>query len=1323
MKNEKKYDIGLDIGVGSVGWCVTDENNNIIKHNGKNMWGSRIFDEASTAKERRTFRTAKRRLNRRKERINILQSLMIDDMEKEYPNFFQILRETANNYEEKTISESILGIKYNFFSEINMTDCSYYKKFPTIYHLRNYLINTNKEVDIRLVYLAIHHIIKYRGNFLYDGNFSENSNEINKKLEEILEFLNENYNISLNCENKIIFEILSQKNISKANKKDRIIQYFIFDKNDKQIVINIINAFLGYTFDISKIFDISIEKSKISFSSDIENEEEIKEILQENDNIYDAIHTIYSWYILQDILKGNSYISEAFIAKYNKYESDLKLLKKIYKDYFPDEYSSMFRKKGKDNYVAYNGKTSGKLCKKCKSEEFFNTLKKKINTLPDECKEKEIINNNLDDNNFLKKLNVTDNGAIPHQLHEKELIKILDNQSKYYKTLEKNKNKIIQLFSFKIPYYVGPLSKNKEQSKWSWVIRENDVPIRPWNFNDVVNEDATAEEFIKRMTNKCTYLLGENVIPKQSLLYSEFCVLNELNNIRIEEKSLAKDTKEKIIENLFKKHKKVTAKMLSDYLRIEGLPYSNIIGLTDNNNFNSNMSSYIDLVNILGKVDESNYEECENLIYWITIFEDKKILKRKIVKEYGKESKVNKLNDQQVEKLVKLRYIGWSRLSKKLINGLKSKDGSTIIEKLRNTPMNFMKIINEEKFGFNEQINKMMPKKNDKVEYADIEEIPTSPANKRAIWQSICVIKEIKKIMKSEPKNIYIEFARDEDKNKKMKDNRAKKLLKIYDNLDEQLKYLKDNENSVYKELKQHQSDKTLTEKMYLYFIQNGKCLYSGKSLNIDELSNYEVDHILPQSYIKDDSIDNKALVIREMNQRKKDSLLLADEIINERRKWWQWLLDSGLISETKFYRLTRNKMFETDIDREKFVNRQLVETRQITKHVTNLLVNMYKETDIYALRAELTHGFRMKYKIYKNRNVNNYHHAQDAYILNIIGNIINHYWKETGEYKYSEYVKKYVNDEKTKTEKYGMMMGFINKYVDINKVKKVMNYKDCFISRMLLEETGAFYNQTLYSPNDEKNNPVIPLKENKDVNKYGGYSGENKAYFIVFKYTSEKGEEEYQLVGIPVQVAYKIKQKSETLENYIKNNYLNKKNYKNLRIIKTKILKNQEYLDENGELMRFCSDTEIRPSKELIVSDKISELIYLMNMDENKLDDEEKKKVENSYDEMFDYLLEKIKKEYKVFFSIYIKIKEVEGKFKKINNEEKKSIINGLINLMETGQGNLKVIGLTEREGRMAGKTFKTEKLNNIIFVDKSTTGIYERRYKINGMENSCNK
>lgn len=1308
MKTEKNYNIGLDIGVGSVGWCITDEENNVLKKGTKNMWGSDIFDEAQTAKATRNFRNSKRRLERRKERIQILQSLMLEDMEKEYPNFFQMLKETANVKEDKTFAETIFGIKYNLFSNANFTDRDYFKQFPTIYHLRYYLINTTEKVDIRLVYLALHHIIKYRGNFLHDNNFANNTTAVKESLQLLIEYLQNNeIELKTNLEN--IIEILCSKNTSKSNKQEEIMKCFDYDKEEKALITNVLKAILGYTFDVNKIFDMHIEKNKISFSQDIENEEEIKNCINENIEIYEAMNTIYSWYILQDILKGKTYISEAFIEKYEKYKKDLEILKKIYKTYFKDEYNDMFKKEKENNYVAYTGKSSGKTYKKCEPEKFFGTIKKQIEKLPDTCELKESILQDLNNNNFLSKINIRDNGAIPHQLHEIELEKILENQSQYYPTLAKNKEDILKLFSFRIPYFVGPLAKG--HSKWAWVIRKNDEKIRPWNFEDVVDIDATAEEFINRMTNKCTYILSENVIPKQSLLYSKFCVLNELNNIRINEHPISKDMKRLIIDRLFSQKKKVTKTMLINLLRTEGINVESITGLSDGDNFNSNMSSYIDMKKILGKVDEFNIEQCEKLIYWITVFEEKKILRRKIEKEY------TSLTPEQIEDLVKLKYKGWSRLSKRLLIGLKSYDNENIMEKLEKTKLNFMQIINEKSFGFKEQLEKLMPKEEGKIKYESIAEIPTSPANKRAIWQTVCIINEIVKIMKKEPKNIYIEFARSEENQKQIKDKRVDKLLKIYEGFEKQIKELKDYDQKVYKELKKHQSDKTLADKMYLYFIQNGKCMYSGKPLNIDELDKYEIDHIVPRSYQFMDGFDNKTLVIREENQRKSDNLLLEDYIIDQRQAWWKSLLDNGLISQTKYFRLIKRKQFETNEDRTRFIERQLVETRQITKYVTNILINQY-HAKIYTIRADLVHQFREKYKIYKNRNVNNYHHAHDAYILSCIGNILDKEWHGLETFQYNEYIKNYLKEEKSKKEKYGMILGFVNKRIDIEKVKKTINYKDCFIRRMPEEETGEFYNQTLYSP---KKNPTIPLKQNRPSNRYGGYVGEMKAYYTIFSYVNPKGKTEYELVGIPIQVAYMIKNNKMTLEDYIKNKL--KGEYSQFKIIRSKILKNQEYLDENNEKMRFCSDTEIRVSHELVVNEEMTELIYLMNQEEKKLNDEQIEKLKVKYQYMFNYLLEKLKIHYKTFELTYQKLSKKKTEFEKLKEEDKKATINGLIDLMQTGQGNLKAIGLADREGRKSGQTFKTDKLLKMTFIDKSVTGMYERRFRINGMENNCSK
>lgn len=101
LKKYPEYSIGLDIGTNSVGWAVTDSGNNILKHGGKNMWGARLFDAGDTAAQTRMFRGTRRRIERRRERVNILQSLLLDDMEREYPNFFPMLRESSKVEGEK----------------------------------------------------------------------------------------------------------------------------------------------------------------------------------------------------------------------------------------------------------------------------------------------------------------------------------------------------------------------------------------------------------------------------------------------------------------------------------------------------------------------------------------------------------------------------------------------------------------------------------------------------------------------------------------------------------------------------------------------------------------------------------------------------------------------------------------------------------------------------------------------------------------------------------------------------------------------------------------------------------------------------------------------------------------------------------------------------------------------------------------------------------------------------------------------------------------------------------------------------------------------
>ena len=158
------YYIGLDIGSDSVGWAVTDGEYQVKRCKGNAMWGIRLLDESNTAAERRGFRAQRRRIQRTKERIDYLEMLFNEEISKKDIAFFRRLRDSNLYLEDK--SESAPGCVFN---DSDYTDVDYHKEYPTIYHLRKELIENPSCHDVRLVYIALHHIIKHRGHFLFDS--------------------------------------------------------------------------------------------------------------------------------------------------------------------------------------------------------------------------------------------------------------------------------------------------------------------------------------------------------------------------------------------------------------------------------------------------------------------------------------------------------------------------------------------------------------------------------------------------------------------------------------------------------------------------------------------------------------------------------------------------------------------------------------------------------------------------------------------------------------------------------------------------------------------------------------------------------------------------------------------------------------------------------------------------------------------------------------------------------------------------------------------------------------------------------------------------
>lgn len=1001
------------------------------------------------------------------------------------------------------------------------------------------------------------------------------------------------------------------------------------------------------------------------------------------------------------------------------------MIKKVYKEFFKKD---CIYKKYITNKITY--------------DEFIKKIDDVISNIEivDYSLSNEYITNiksKMENGTFMPRITSTENGKYPYQLNEDELLKIIENQGKYYSFLlnktEDNTYKIIKLLEFRIPYYVGPLVSNK-QSKFAWMERNiQNEKITPYNFDKIVNKELTAEKFIKRMIAHCTYLLSEPALPNNSISYNNFKVLNELKQIRVNGELLDIDLQHKIIEELFKKTTgTITEKKFKDYL-LSNNEYPmhgselNITGYSADGAFANNMQSYVDFFgeNGIFKDTEYNEEDAENIIEWITIFDDKDILEQKIRDNYPE------LNNSKIKTILNKKYKGWGRLSSKLLNTKYYVDPSTNIKKsildlMYEEKENFMQILNNEKYNFDKMINEINNSKDkiEKLSYKVVEPLATSPANKRGIYQALKIVKELVNYIGYEPENIIIEMARSNEK-KVRKDNKKKYLESLYKKSSEQI----ENYNKLLKELNEEEIN---SEKMFLYFIQEGKCLYSGKPLNIEDLNEYEVDHIIPRTLIKDDSIDNKALVYRECNQNKAASYVLPQEYRNKyNQEWWKHLRKIGLISAKKFHNLIRKEYSDEDI--EGFINRQLVETRQITKHVANILNTYYKDTKVIYLKAKLSHDYRDRYELFKFREINDYHHAHDAYLASVLGEYKEKYLRRNVNFQVVKDLNyRLLNSENKEKIKYGYVINSLdeqaydiitelsNKYVDSKtgeitfnaekfnkKIENTLYRNDILISKKTEIRTGEFYNQTKNS----KGGKGVQLKKNMLTEFYGSYTSLNPSYAIMVKYI-KKGKEYQKLVGIPI---YITKQNDDSIKDQYIKNLLNINESDNYKFISKPIPFYSKpnwdgqicYLVGASDKVEVCNALEFNYDKEFYKNHKFA-LQKLFNNNKLEINDEI---YSDKLGEIIKYIVDKIDSKYKLFSNLTLELKNI-VRYNNINEntiENKEKIIKELSKLLncKSDNANFKFLNnnFSSAFGKKHSRIIEKSKLINL-----STSGVYQK-------------
>ena len=1253
---KKPYSIGLDIGTNSVGWAViTDDykvpskkmkvlgntNKHFIK---KNLIGALLFDEGTTAEDRRLKRTARRRYTRRKNRLRYLQEIFTEEMSKVDSSFFHRLDDSFLVPEDKRES------KYPIFATLK-EEKEYHKNFSTIYHLRKHLADSKEKADLRLIYLALAHMIKYRGHFLYEESFDIKNNDIQKIFNEFLCIYDNTFEgNSLSGQNSQVEAIFTDK-ITKSAKRERILKLFP-EKESIGLFAEFLKLILGNQADFKKHFNLE-EKAPLHFSKDTYDEDLenlLGQIGDDYTNLFLVAKKLYDAILLSGILtvtnpSTKAPLSASMIERYENHQKDLASLKQFIKNNLPEKYDEVFSDQFKDGYAGYiDGKAT--------QEAFYKYIKNLLSKFEgaDYFLEK------IEREDFLRKQRTFDNGSIPHQIHLQEMNAILRRQGEHYPFLNENREKIEKILTFRIPYYVGPLASGN--SDFAWLTRNSEEAIRPWNFEEIVDKASSAEDFINKMTNYDLYLPEEKVLPKHSLLYETFAVYNELTKVKFiaeglrDYQFLDSGQKKQIVNQLFKEKRKITEKDIIHYLHnFDGYDGIELKGIEKQ--FNASLSTYHDLLKIIRDKefmdDPKNEAILENIVHTLTIFEDREMIKQRLA-QYN-----SLFNDKVIKALTRRHYTGWGKLSAKLINGIRDKQtGNTILDYLIDDDKinrNFMQLINDDGLSFKEIIQKsQVVDKIDDVKQV-VQELPGSPAIKKGILQSIKIVDELVKVMGHNPESIVIEMARENQTTARGKKNSQQRYKRIEDSLKNLASGLDSNI------LKENPTDNVQlqNDRLFLYYLQNGKDMYTGEALDINKLSNYDIDHIIPQAFIKDDSIDNRVLTSSKDNRGKSDNVPSL-EVVQKRKAFWQQLLDSKLISERKFNNLTKDERGGLD-ERDKvgFIKRQLVETRQITKHVAQILDSRFntevneknqkiRTVKIVTLKSNLVSNFRKEFKLYKVREINDYHHAHDAYLNAVVAKaILKKYPKLEPEFVYGEYqkydLKRYISrskdpkDIEKATEKYFFYSNLLNffkeevhyadgtivkrenieyskdtgeiawnKEKDFATIKKVLSLPQVNLVKKTEEQTvgqngGLFDNNIVSKEKVVDASKLIPIKSGLSPEKYGGYARPTIAYSVLVTY-KQNNKIKNTMVGIPVLTKLEFERDPNL---YLRNLGINNVSHV-IKLVKYTVL---EFKHKYGTYRRFIvSNQELKRANQIFVTTKQMKLIsQYTTLDKNEHD------------------------------------------------------------------------------------------------------------------------
>lgn len=533
--------------------------------------GTRVFKEGQHAAEARMPRTSRRGIQRRRGREHEMERVFAPVISSIDPDFF-IRRRMSYKLGKIRFESDPIGFSYSRL----------FHSFPTLAHLDVALMEADSAMDPRLIFEAVANHVVRRGHFLLENqNVSSTNSDIDTQVANYAEVLVSYFEDTLDERIELSLEALDiNGNVTARELQKQFASAMcvsgddIQKKTEKAQIKAIADLVAGYKADLTVLVPDAEKLPKVSISDGDALEEFLADSCPDSlVPVLMAAQALYTSWKLQGMLSyapGKS-LSHNQVAQHDVYGKQLRMLKDLalkyvakqdangnvdedgFKDYVRffggpkredgyryDKVQVKKQDSPKNNmgYTAYNLNVLG-------YEEFAKRVELlfKDTDAVDDSQYKTMMEA-FANHAFLRRIHTVDNAAIPYQLHAEVVNRIIDNQGRFYPWLIDAREHILKVLTSRIPYYVGPLDSTdhgkagENGTRFAWVKRlagHEDAFVSPWNYEDHIDIDTTAELFIRRMTGECSYLDGEDVLAKNSLLYEKYCFFNELASLSFTE--------------------------------------------------------------------------------------------------------------------------------------------------------------------------------------------------------------------------------------------------------------------------------------------------------------------------------------------------------------------------------------------------------------------------------------------------------------------------------------------------------------------------------------------------------------------------------------------------------------------------------------------------------------------------------------------------------------------------------------------------------------------------------------------------------------------